>query len=188
MAAIGGLAKADVQLNDQIVDDIEEMDVDEKSKLNKVIKDFDYALDNKQLKSFCQKNGIEFHECDLAEIKSNKLTKKQYFVFSGDKPNAVNSGSDHHWLFLHYNYLFDSAGQTDYSVGSNIKFVKTHPKQLQQYGSVVCGQYCLAFAYFLKDFDGDLDEAGIEFSESFNFDSNRKSNDEIVRLWWEEKK
>lgn len=185
---VGGLSKAEERVNDDLVEDLDSMESGERKKLNHVIKDFDYALSDNELKAFCSKNKIEYHECDLTDLNSKKLNKKQYFVFSGFKPDATNAGSDHHWLFLHYNYLFDPAGQTSYKIASDISYVKTHPKALQSIGSVVCGQYCLAYAFFLKDYDGDLEESGIEFSESFNFTSSKKKNDEIVRLWYDEKK
>lgn len=136
----GGMSKKDQNHTDEIVEDIDEMDTGERKALNKVIKNFDYALSDAELKAFCRKNGMEYNECDLKDL-TNTLTKKTYFVFTGEKMNDVNKGADHHWLYLYYNYLFDPAGSTAYSVPSTVKFIKTHPKQIQAYESVVCGKF-----------------------------------------------
>jgi len=136
----GGLSKRDEDLNDEIVEEHQNMPKQEMAELKRKVGDFKYALSEVELKQFCHKNGMMYAECDIQELTDpSKMTKPCYFVFTGTKPDKVNSGNDHHWLYLYYDHLFDPAGDK-YGVASHIKMVKTHPSQLQNFQSVVCGK------------------------------------------------
>jgi hypothetical protein len=170
------------------------------------------ASDTEDLRKFCKKQNLSFHITDLSDLKN--LKQKAAFVHTGETENEFNKGNINHWLFIYADLLFDSYGKyKDYDFGANnYTFIITNPKQLQTYGTTVCGSYCAMFYYFLEkiypkikddaknddddDDDDDNESAGInksnigrelgeDFSEYF-FSNNKLENDKIAFKWMQD--
>lgn len=148
------------------------------------------ALTNFELEHFCDKNNLKYHYCELEDLYLDfKSIPNQSFVFTGEKENPYNNGYTHHWLYLFGNYLFDSYSfQNKYKLPSEIKSVLLYPKQLQEFDAVVCGEYCLAFADFIKEDDYEEESIGYDFCNYYGFTKDKEENDEIVYEWYEENK
>jgi hypothetical protein len=138
------------------------------------------ALTNKDLENFCKKNNLSFKIVDLSEI--NNLNTKYAFIFTGDKKNSINKGHDHHWMFICGQLIFDSYGNPNsYEIPDNFSMIKNFPRQLQEYNSTVCGEYCCLFYKFIeKNQDLPESEIGEEFSNEYGFTKNRRKNDKIA--------
>jgi hypothetical protein len=173
------------------------------------------ASDTDDLRKFCKKQHFPFHVIDLSQLQ--KFQDKAAFVHTGESENEFNKGNTNHWLFVYADLLFDSYGKyKDYDFGEhNYTFIITNPKQLQTYGTTVCGSYCAMFYYFLekiypkmefekdkenddKSSDDDDDESsfsinksnigrelGEDFSEYF-FSNNKTENDKTAFKWMQE--
>jgi len=115
---------------------VDNLNKSEKKQLDKDVFDTGNALSDDQLKSFCKKHQLEYNEVLLSEL-TNKYPKKCAFIFTGEQPDEFNRGADHHWLFLYGDKIFDSYGSHDYKVDSDFSYITTHPKQLQEYNSVM---------------------------------------------------
>ena len=148
------------------------------------------ALTDIQIKAFCLKNKIPYHYCDLKKLSENMNDlPASCFVFTGNKKDEFNNGYSEHWLYLFGNHLFDSYSfQQHYTLNPSISFVKLFPKQLQEFNSVVCGEYCLAIAHYVATQDYEEGEVGIDFCNHYGFTKNKHQNDETVYTWYEENK
>ena len=142
------------------------------------------SLSDEDLKKWCLKAGLKFNMIDLEKISESKA--RYSFVFTGKEPNEINKGHDHHWIFLDGKYIFDSYGDPkSYTLPNNFQVIVNHPKQLQQFNSTVCGEYCCAFYHFVsKNEDIKLEELGEEFSDEMGFTKDRSKNDKIVYEWY----
>lgn len=148
------------------------------------------ALSDHQIQAFCKKNKISYHYCDLKELSNNfEKLPASVFVFTGNEKNEYNNGYTEHWIYLFGNQLFDSYSfQSKYNLDSRIQPVKLFPKQLQEFNSVVCGEYCLAFAHYVHTQDFEEDDIGLDFCNYYGFKKNKHKNDETVFDWYEENK
>lgn len=145
------------------------------------------SLSNISIKNFCSKNNLPFHEIELSNL--DKAHEKAYFIFTGNNTNSANNGNSHHWLLLYGPKIFDSYGKHDYKIPNNLSFFTNHPHQLQEYDSVVCGQYCLAFLSFAEHNPSEsLEDLPISFSEYYGFTNDKQKNDRIVKSWYNKKK
>lgn len=137
------------------------------------------ALDEEQLKKWCSANNLAYHMCELKDL--DNCDSRYSFIFTGATPNHLNDGHDHHWLFLDGNLVFDSYGKTDYQLPSHFQYLKNEPKQLQNYNSTVCGEYCCLFYKFLTE-NASLspEEIGEAFSHEFGLTNNRQKNDQKI--------
>jgi hypothetical protein len=142
------------------------------------------SLSDDDLKKWCSKAGLGYSLVDLDKISSAK--SRYCFVFTGQDKTETNGGHDHHWIFLDGKYIFDSYGNPkNYVLPENFKVITNHPRQLQQFNSTVCGEYCCAFYYFVsKNEDIKFEEIGEEFSDEMGFTKNRSENDKIVYEWY----
>ena len=137
------------------------------------------ALDEKQLKDWCNANNLAYHMCELKDL--DNCDNRYSFIFTGETPSQINDGHDHHWLFLDGNLVFDSYGKTDYQLPKHFQYLKNEPKQLQNYNSTVCGEYCCLFYKFLTE-NANLspEEIGEAFSQEYGLTSNRQKNDQKI--------
>jgi hypothetical protein len=175
-------------MEEGIKHEVENLDSTSKKQLDKTIFKSSNALTDKDLQQFCSKFKIPYKEITLEQLVTGKVTPNQAFIFTGEKQDEYNKGTDHHWIYLYFQHLFDSANFHRYNLGNlQVDYVTTTPKQLQEFGSVVCGQYALAFAEFANKYGGDEEDLGQDFSEEFGFTSSKKENDEIVRKWYDDK-
>lgn len=148
----------------------------------------DTALSNNELASFCSKNKLPYKMIELKDVP--QLEDRYSFIFTGEDKDELNEGNNKHWLLVDGNLVFDSYGKSNsYKFPEQFKFIKNIPKQLQEFNSVVCGQYCLAFLKFLID-NPDLKEKDLasEFSELHDFNNDRAGNDRKVLDWYEKHK
>jgi proteasome lid subunit RPN8/RPN11 len=146
------------------------------------------SLSEDDLRDFCKKNGLPFHLTDLENLAD--LKSKYSFVFTGATKTETNHDHDHHWLLAAGNLIFDSFGKGEkaYEVPETFSFIKNHPAQLQEYNSTVCGEYCAAALFFLKNNSTiEEDEIGEDFANEFGFTNNRRKNDEAVYEWYHSK-
>jgi len=146
------------------------------------------ALTEDDLRKFCSFNNFSFHITDLSKL-NNHGGNRHSFIFTGETKDAVNKGHDHHWLFLDGIAIFDSYGNpSSYNLPDPYYIIPNHPRQLQEYDSTVCGEYCCAFYYFIKKIYKEEDEddhhLAEEFSDYFGFTKNRLQNDRIVYEWF----
>jgi len=142
------------------------------------------ALTEDDLRKFCNANNLSFHITELDKLNNNGGPRYS-FIFTGDDKNAVNKGHDHHWLFLDGVSIFDSYGNpSSYNLPDPYYVIENHPKQLQEYDSTVCGEYCCLFYWFIKKEleieDPTDEELAEEFSDYFSFTKNRLENDKIA--------
>jgi hypothetical protein len=168
-------------------EELESMDKKDVDVIKKENKEFSAALSDTDLEKFCKKNNLK---CGMIEIEElSKLDPKQqfYFLFTGEKKEADNGGNPKHWLLIDKNKIFDSYGKRDYNLPAYFKYL--NKKQFQQYGSVVCGEYCLAALNFLTH-NSNITESNFStlFSEEYGFGPDKEENDEIVKLWYTQHK
>lgn len=151
------------------------------------------ALSDQDLRFFCNKNDLQnFSIVDLQDL-FNKIPSTRYiFIFTGNEPDKINNGHDHHWIFANGKEIFDSYG--DYSkieLPEGFFVAKNTPNRLQEFNSDVCGQYCCAYFYYIEKMDGkkvkNPSEKSEKFSEYFGFGTNRRNNDERVLNFYKEK-
>jgi hypothetical protein len=142
------------------------------------------SLSETQLQNFCKKVGLNYHIVDLDKIEN--ATSRFSFIFTGNEPNEFNKGHDHHWMFLDGINIFDSYGKPSaYDLPEKYNFIVNHPRQLQEFGSTVCGEYCCAFYFFVsKNPNLSIQEIGEEFSDYFGFTKNKLENDKLVFDWY----
>jgi hypothetical protein len=145
------------------------------------------ALTEDDLRKFCNANNFSFNIIEFDKL-SNYNGPRYSFIFTGTDKNTVNKGHDHHWLFLDSLSIFDSYGNPkSYNIPSPYYMIRNNPKQLQEYDSTVCGEYCCAWYYFLKNIltdEMEEDEMGEEFSDYFGFTNDKFANDKIVYDWY----
>lgn len=152
------------------------------------------ALTEDDLEKFCKKNHIQFALKDLQELPakgesiSNNFLSKGAFIYTGAKEDDRNNGSPKHFLYLWLDNIFDSYGSHDYNVSEDFGYFKNHSRQYQEYNSMVCGEYCLAFAKFIQENPDTPANDGHDFADEFGLTSNRKHNDEIIKTWYEDHK
>ncbi len=149
------------------------------------------ALDENQITAYCNKNNIApFKIIVLSQLEEELNNLPLFtFIFTGQEPDNFNKGYKQHWILLVGNHLFDSYGHIDkYNIPESIQPVITHPARLQEYGSAVCGHYCLAVAYFATNNKYDEDNLGTEIVAHYGFQTIRKRNDEIVLSQYDETK
>lgn len=152
---------------------------------NIITKSEKVALTDQQIKDWCKKTKIP---CEIVNLNSlqESLPKSRFaFIFTGNKDDKFNNGHPHHWLACDGQYFFDSYGKHDYQIPEEYKQeqVKTEPRQLQAYGSCVCGEYCCLFVHFAytnRDEPWSAEELGSRFSQEYSFGSNREHNDRTV--------
>lgn len=144
------------------------------------------ALSESQLRAFCKRKRLPAHFIDLDQL--DKAGERYYFVFTGEKPNEFNNNSPKHWLLLDGRILFDSYGRSGYKLPPGIHAINNSPKQLQEWGSTVCGEYCAAFLWFTFNNptirEHEIAEA---FSDEFGFTTDREENDKIVFNWFRQR-
>lgn len=160
------------------------------------VKSDSQSLSNIAIQEFCKKFSLPYHLLDLSNLVESNTTVTQSFVHTGAKKNHVNNGNNNHWLyFISPNYLFDSYGtkNDDYHLND---YTILPVEQLQSYDTVVCGEYTLSFNWYLnevylKNFEleeeKDFQNLVKSYVNHFKFTKNTKSNDEIVRKWYNEK-
>jgi hypothetical protein len=143
-------------------------------------------LSNVDLENFCKKHNLPYNFIELKDL--DKLNKRYSFVFTGDKKNEFNNGNNKHWLLVDGNLIFDSYGlKSAYKFPSGFEIIKNHPKQLQEYNSTICGEYCLAFLNFLiQNPNIKNKDLGVEFSDEYGFTENRRDNDRTISKWYQE--
>lgn len=142
------------------------------------------ALTDSDLKKWCQAAGLKYSVIDLDKL---NLAKSRYcFIFTGNEANEANKGNDHHWMFLDGKYIFDSYGNPkSYDLPEGYSMIENNPKQLQQFNSTVCGEYCCAFYDFCsKNKSIKPGDIGEEFSDEFGLTGNRSKNDKIMYEWF----
>ena len=138
---------------------------------------------NVNIENFLHKHNISANIITLKELNENiDNAEKSCIIFTGDEKDEYNNGYSKHWLGLYGDYLFDSYGyQKDYKLPSSLSFVKTYPSRLQEFDSVVCGEYVCCFLLFCNKIKKDNNsQIGKDFSLYFGFSTNRKENDNIV--------
>ena len=155
--------------------------------VDKEIKKTNNALTDGQLREWCTKQKLPFNMVDLINL--NKNRNNLAYVYTGSEKNEANKGNTHHWLFQDGKTIYDSYGdENGYNLPEGFHIAKNLPvKRQQEYGTVVCGEYCSARYRFLKD-NPDLDEEEIaeRFADEYSITSNRKKNDENIYLWFQE--
>jgi hypothetical protein len=174
----------------EIKDEVKSLDSSQKKSLDKTLYSWKKtALTEEDLQKFCRKNKLQFAVNDLSNLgtPNEKDNSKGFFLFTGEKADEFNNGSPKHWLYVWLNAIFDSYGKHDYKT-DDFEYFKNHPRQYQEYETDVCGQYCLAFAWFIQHNPNLEPEDGIQFAEEFGLTKNRRQNDEIVKEWYEENK
>jgi len=142
------------------------------------------ALTDDDIKKWCKQANLKYNVVDLDKLTTAK--SRYCFVFTGNEENPVNKGNDHHWLFLDGKYLFDSYGNPkSYDLPEGFSMIDNNPRQLQQYNSTVCGEYCCAFYEFCsKNRSIKPEDIGEEFSDEFGLTGNRSKNDKIIYEWF----
>lgn len=174
----------------------------EEQNLHKLAKNEQVALTDRAIEKKCKAADIKCNFINLDKLP--ELKYDQAFCYTGDKPNEVNSGNPHHWLYVIGNHIFDSYGKdenNEYKLPEGFKIFKQKPNRLQEYNSDVCGEYCTLFAKFVQDLengsdidtDSDDDEAtdnkeaklAQKFINEFGFTSDQRKNDEIALLEFE---
>ena len=171
---------------------IEKQTPSEKKSLDKSLYNWkDTALSEEDLKRFCKKNDIDFQIADIQDFADENVATPKHkgvFLFTGNEKDDINKGNTKHFLYLWLNHIFDSYGSHDYGLSNDIGYFKNHPRQYQEYNSMVCGEYCLAFAKFIQDNPELKAEDGHEFAEEYGLTNNKKHNDEIIKTWYEDNK
>ena len=154
------------------------------------------ALSESQIREFYQQNiypksKIPFSFKFLKDVVASDIDTlpEVCFIHTDTIKDEVNNGYNNHWLVLIYDCLFDSYGyQKHYNLGdlqNKIYFVKLHPSRIQEFGSVVCGEYSLNFSDFY--FNGQKREAsdiGSEYCMLKGYTTDTKENDQKVLSWY----
>lgn len=154
------------------------------------------ALSGSQMKAFASKHFeagcLVIDISDLNSEYGNSTTSSKslplnVIIYTGDEINPF-SKYPKHWICLFSDSLFDAMGHANsYTLPLSYDKILTQPPRLQQYGSNVCGEYCLAFLNMCNN-ELELNETsenyGSIFSNTFGFTDNHKENDEIVRKWY----
>lgn len=146
------------------------------------------SMTNHELVKWCKNNNLPYNEVDIQNL--GKAKNRYAFIFTGNEPDDINNGNDHHWMFLDGKYIFDSYGNpNNYTLPEGFSILKNHPRQLQNFDTNVCGQYCCAFYYFTKA-NPDLtpEEIGEAYSDEYGLTKNRESNDEKILAWYNKTK
>lgn len=107
------------------------------------------------------------------------------FIFTGTDDNHYNHSITHHWIVLYKNYYFDPYSR-DYNLDFNK--IKLQPKQIEEYGATVCGEYAVLFALFAQSFTGNIADVGIKFCDYYGFTNDLKKNDMICLAEYKSKK
>lgn len=142
------------------------------------------SLSDAQLKKWCQENNLRYN---LVELENLEDAKSRFaFIFTGNESNEANKGNKQHWLFLDGKYIFDSYGNPkSYNLPEGFVIIQNEPRQLQQFNSTTCGEYCCAFYDFIsKNKSIKPEDIGEEFSDEFGFTGNRSKNDKLVFEWF----
>lgn len=167
------------------------------------------SLTNIDIEKFCKKNNIDINILTLKELNENVDSAKRFCViFTGTEKDKYNTlpaktvdhggievkydeqALTHHWMALYGDKIFDSYGyQSDYVLPAELKSVHCMPSRLQEFDSVVCGEYSLCFLYYCKtNKDFAISTLGRDFCYHMGFTSNRLKNDEIVLAWYDQNK
>lgn len=167
------------------------------------------SLTNKDIENFCKKNDININILTLEEINENLENANKFcIIFTGNESNKYNTlpekivnheGKEvkynkqaltHHWMAIFGNQIFDSYGyQKDYVLPDVLNSVDCNPSRIQEFNSVVCGQYSLCFLYYCKnEKDLSINTLGRDFCYQMGFTTDRLKNDEIVITWYENNK
>lgn len=153
------------------------------------------SLSNIQLEEFCKNNDLPYNFLDLAElVEQHDIEIPQSFIHTGIKQNKYNNGNNNHWLYyIAPNKIFDSYGKSNDNYHLDGKYKILPNEQLQNFDTVVCGEYCLSFNWylnkiFLKDQELNSNSSYAtlikEYIKHFKFTKNEKENDNIVRQWY----
>lgn len=116
----------------------------EKAKISNI------ALTDEHIATIMNSLNINVNIITLSELDSklDKLTLNTV-IHTGEQEDMYNNGYTNHWLCLFGNYIFDSYGlEKKYKLPVSLEVVKTLPRQLQNYGTSVCGQYVCQFLFF----------------------------------------
>lgn len=157
------------------------------------------GLSNVELKNYFNKHNIPYNEVDDMANLSNPRTK-QSMVFTGSNPNTINKGVTKHWMFYSpftkdRKEIFDSYGDPsvynqDFLHQNNISFVNR--KRLQAFDTNVCGEYCAAWAKFLKEHPDRANTPSTDLVEQFKqrhrLTKNHLQNDQNIKKYYEETK
>jgi hypothetical protein len=156
------------------------------------------ALSEEQIRSFYQhkiypNSHVPFAFKYLKDVINSTDLPEVCFIHTDQKQDEVNNGYNNHWLVLIYDQLFDSYGyQSQYNLGAEfketVKFVNLHPKRIQSFGTVVCGEYCLNFAnyYFTERTAEGSENVGSDYTKINGYTTNTAANDEKVLQWYKE--
>jgi hypothetical protein len=145
-------------------------------------------MSDNDIRNFCKKNNYPYHMITLSELNKNfnDLNEKYYFIFTGDKEDEYNKGNTHHFFLTIGNHYFDSYGNIEgLKVPEDLKLLKTHPKQLQEFYNEhkdsVCGEYCCLFLKCVEDnLKKKIEEIPTIFVDEYGLGKNRHENDEII--------
>jgi hypothetical protein len=159
------------------------------------VKSDQQSLSNFQLEEFCKQHSLPYQYIELKELVDNKTAEfPQSFVHTGIRKNDINNGNDNHWLyFVAPNRIFDSYGKANDNYHLHNDFEVLPNEQLQNFDTVVCGEYCLSFNWYLnKEYlkenelvdNKSYAELVKKYIKHFNFTKNEKENDNIVREWY----
>lgn len=155
------------------------------------------ALSEQEIKNFYDKHiypmsKIPFAFKFLKDAINTSDLPEICFIHTDLHPDNINNGYNDHWLLLIYDQFFDSYGyQEHYNLGefkNQVNFVHLHPSRIQEFGSVVCGEYCLNFAEFYCNYEGEPSKIGEAYCKSNGFSTNTKENDEQVLQWYNQEK
>lgn len=172
------------------------------------------ALDQEQLKKWCEKNHLPFNSTTLQELNQKGKTNGRFsFIFTGDNEDEFNKGAHNHWLACDGKHVFDSYGRKNgYKFPAHYEVWPNSPNQLQEFNSKVCGEYCCAFLYYCHNepSDSETDQSDNEgkessdsdtekgtdkgrkkfadgFSDEFGFTTSRANNDRTVLEWFKQR-
>ncbi len=176
------------------------------------------ALTDKQMVDFCRKHAIQDNLLNLDKFNKSPEEANQYcIIYTGEEPNAYNTPEaftqkriknktytvhsqphTEHWLALYGDKIFDSYGYFDdykWPGGLNLQPVKLFPSRIQEFDSVVWGEYVLCFLSYIKDLEeknkldgGALRNIGRDFCHVMQFGTDRRENDAKVLRWYEDSK
>jgi hypothetical protein len=162
--------------------------------INNGVKNAQNALSEENIKNFWVKHfpNVKFQFRYLKDIVDDPDNIPFIcIVHTGLEKNSVNNGYNDHWLLIIYDKLFDSYSyQHHYNLGKLkdiVTPVKLHPNRLQEFGAVVCGEYCLNFLdfYYKHKDSGDI---GLDYCKLNGYTTNQKENDIKVLKWYETNK
>lgn len=138
------------------------------------------ALTQSQIERFFKFHNTEIHVVDLEKLKEQEAYELEV-IYTGSEANEFNNGNPHHWLIKYGSTVFDSYGARDYKIPEHLHFATHKPKDLQSYGTNVCGEYsCLIGLFYSDNPDIEEEEVAQEFVSEFNLTTDTKANDEII--------